>query len=205
MIRGELRRSLSRALTSVAAAVVLVACSKPAEVSQPPLVIRSGDVCVVCGMYIDGQPGPRGEAYVDGDGGVLKFGSTRDFFAYVTRADIGSRLESAYVQDAAHIVWAHPSDAADSFVDARKAYYVAWQPLPGEMGPTFASFANRADAETFVRRDGGAILRFEQITAALVSGLDYRCPGPKSPFFELSTRSHCVIVPDAQGRIRTFR
>lgn len=205
MSRGEPGRYLSLALTGLAAAMLLAACAKPAEVSQPPLVIREGDVCAVCGMYIRGQPGPRGEAYVDGDAGVLKFGSTRDFFAYVTQSDIASRLESAYVQDTARIVWMHPADAADSFIDARTAWYVAWQPLPGEMGPTFASFAKRSDADTFVRRHGGAVLRFGEITATLVSGLDFRCPGPKSTLFALARQTHCVTQSHAQGQIRTFR
>lgn len=190
----------ARRLAAPAAAVLLVACGNRAAVNRPPVVIRSGDVCVVCGMYIQGMPGPRGEAYVEGDRGVMKFGSTRDFFAYVTRPDISARLESAYVQDSALIDWRHPSDAAKTFLDARKAYYVAWQPLPGGMGPTFASFARRADAEAFIRAYGGAILRFRQITPDLVSRLGDRCPGAGSPFFKLATQHHCLIVADARDR-----
>lgn len=199
MSRGARRRNLSWALTGLAATMLLGACSKPLEVSQPPIVIRSGDVCAACGMYISGLPGPRGEAYVEGDGGVLKFGSTRDFFAYVTQPDVASRLEGAFVQDTARIDWANPSNAADSFVDARKAYYVAWQPLAGEMGPTFASFAKRSDAQTFVRTHGGAVLRFGQITPALVSDLGFRCPGPGSPHFRTASRGHCAAALSARA------
>ena len=187
-------RSLAQWLIALATAALLAACGNDPAVSQPPLVIRSGDVCAVCGMYITHQPGPRGEAYVEARSGVLKFDSTRDFFAYVTQPDVVSRLESAYVQDAARIDWAHPSNAADSFTDAREAYYVAWQPLSGGMGPTFASFARRADADAFIRAHGGAVLRFDQITSTLVSGLDYRCPGPASPFFKLAAQAKCMNV-----------
>lgn len=188
-------RGAPRALSVIAAAAVLLgACSKSVEVNQPPLVIRSGDVCAACGMYISGEPGPRGEAYVDGDSEALKFGSTRDFFSYVTRDDVASRLESAYVQDTARIEWAHPSDAPDSFVDARTAYYVAWQPLSGEMGPTFASFAKRSDADAFVRSHGGAVLRFSDITAGLVSALGSRCPASGGPFSAVAIHAHCVIT-----------
>lgn len=190
----RVRRMPVRGLPALAAVALLAACGNDVPVSQPPVVIRSGDVCVVCGMYITQQPGPRGEAYVEAGSEALKFDSTRDFFAYVTQADVASRLESAYVQDSARIDWAHPSNAADSFTDARKAYYVAWQPLRGGMGPTFASFAGRADAEAFVRAHGGAVLRFSQITPALVSSLGYHCPGPGSAFFQLAAQSHCVTV-----------
>jgi copper chaperone NosL len=164
------RSSLVRWLIALATAALLAACGNDRAVSQPPLVIRSGDVCAVCGMYITHQPGPRGEAYVE----ALKFDSTRDFFAYVTQPDVVSRLESAYVQDTARIDWAPPSNAAESFIDARKAYYVAWQPLSGGMGPTFASFARRADADAFIRAHGGAVLRFDQITRPRT------CPGASS-------------------------
>lgn len=194
-----------RGLTGLVAATLLAACGHRAAVNRPPIVIRSGDTCATCGMYIQGMPGPRGEAYVEGESGVLKFGSTRDFFAYVTRADITPRLEEVYVQDTARIDWAHPSNAPKSFIDARRAYYVAWQPLHGGMGPTFASFAKLPDAEAFVRVHGGAILRFGQVTPALVSNLGYTCPGPGSPLFKLARQIHCVTTPDAQSRIRTDR
>lgn len=189
-----------RGLITLATAALLAACGSDPAVSQPPLVIRSGDVCAVCGMYITHQRGPRGEAYVEAQSRALKFDSTRDFFAYVTQPDVVSRLDSAYVQDTARIDWAHPTGAAESFIDARKAYYVAWQPLSGGMGPTFASFAIRADADAFVHAHGGAVLRFDQVTAALVSSLGYRCPGPESPFFQLAAQAHCVSISrDAPG------
>lgn len=196
---------LARGPVGVLAAALLAGCAKNVAVSRQPVVIRSGDVCATCGMYIQGKPGPRGEAYVENRKGVLKFGSTRDFFAYVTRADIASQLENAYVQDTARIEWAHPSNAANSFIDARKAYYVAWQPLTGGMGPTFASFARLADAQAFIRAHGGAVLRFDQITSDLVANLEVSCPGKGSPLYQLAARNHCVTVHDAQGRIRIDR
>lgn len=143
---------------------------------QPPVAIVKGDTCAVCGMEIAPFPGPRAEAYVQGEHKVLKFGSTRDFFAFITQPDTTNRLEALYVQDYAGLDWAHPVDRAQSFIDARTAYYVGFQPLEGEMGPTFAAFHSAADAGEFVRNYGGAILRFAQITPRLVSGLGLSCP-----------------------------
>jgi copper chaperone NosL len=177
------------------AAIGMVACSRSQSgPSSAAVAIEKGDVCTVCGMYIEGQPGPRGEAFVRGSAKALKFGSTRDFFAFVTQPDEAHRLRTLYVQDVAKIHWGHPSKAASSFTDARKATYVAWQARKGAMGPTFASFARRSDAEAFRKRFGGVLLQFAQITPQIVSALGYRCPLPGSPAYGLA--AHCLLERD---------
>ncbi len=188
-----------RVVAFLLAAAVGACGRQEAHLNQPAVDIKNGDTCVVCGMYITHYPGPRGEAYLSGVKGLLKFGSTRDFFAYVTRDDIVPRLQTLYVQDTARIDWTHPSNAAASFTDARTAYYVAWQPVAGEMGSTFASFAKRTDAEAFIGAHGGALLRFDQITPALVSGLTYTCPAASSPFYALAVKAKCVVKAGAMS------
>lgn len=158
--------------------------------SQIAIAIQKGDVCTVCGMEIEPQPGPRAEAYVAGK--PVKFGSTRDFFAFVTQPDVVHQLGALYVQDSARIDWAHPSGDPKSFVEARAAYYVGWQRLPGEMGPTFASFAGKTDAEAFRKINGGVLLRFDQITADMVTGLSDRCPAAVAPPDPVTTT--CVLA-----------
>jgi copper chaperone NosL len=173
---------ISGRLGSIAALLLtalLAACGGGERAQhQVPVAIRKGDMCAVCGMYIQDHPGPRAEAYVEGSAVPLKFGSTRDFFAYVLQPDNASQLQSLYVQDSARIDWKHPSDAPQSFVDARKASYVAWQPLPGGMGPTLASFADPADARAFIAEYGGQLLSFGDVTPQLISALGYACPAP---------------------------
>lgn len=162
----------------------LAGCGQhPSFPEQHAIDIDKGDVCAVCGMYIEAGPGPRAEAYVQGYKAPLKFGSTRDFFAYVLQPENKSGLQHLFVQDSARIDWTHPSNSAQTFVDARTAYYVAWQPLRGLMGPTFASFGNRREAETFVTKHGGEILRFDDITPELTSMLGYACPSKGSAAF----------------------
>ncbi|MEO9215562.1 MAG: nitrous oxide reductase accessory protein NosL [Rhodanobacter sp.] len=170
--------------------------------SQAPPVqaatdIHKGDACAVCGMYIDAGPGPRAEAWVQGYKSPLKFGSTRDFFAYVLDPENKARLQQLLVQDSAQINWQHPSNEARTFVDARTAWYVAWQPLSGLMGPTFASFAARGDAEAFARAQGGEVLGFAAVTPELTSLLGYVCPGAGSPGFALA--KGCTAAPHSVG------
>lgn len=173
-----------RVAAGVALLALLAGCG--GERHEPPVAIVKGDTCAVCGMDIGPYPGPRAEAYVAGLKEPLRFGGTRDFFAYVTQPDVATRLETLYVQDCARIDWAHPNGAVESFVDARTAYYVGWQPLAGEMGPTFAAFAKPEDAQAFIRAHGGALLRFEQITPQLVSALGHACPTDGSALARLA-------------------
>lgn len=165
-----------RPFLAVSAAIFLIGGCGRQKAAQPPVPIGKGDVSVLCGMYVADQPGPRAEAYIAGAAQPLSFGSTRDLFALATSGEMSHRMQTMYVQDTARIDWQHPSNGAGTFIDARKAYYVAWQPLVGAMGPTLASFAERERAEEFIRREGGELLTFDEITPDLVSTLGYQCP-----------------------------
>ncbi|MEY2152186.1 nitrous oxide reductase accessory protein NosL [Rhodanobacter sp. 115] len=181
-------------LPAVWLVLLLAACSgSRAPPRQAAVDIHKDDVCAVCGMYVSAGPGPRGEAWVHGYKTPLKFGSTRDFFAYVLEPENKARLQQLLVQDSAQINWRHPSNEARTFVDARTAWYVAWQPMSGLMGATFASFATRTDAEAFVHAHGGELLRFSDMTPELVSLLGFECPHPGSPAFALVKA--CAAAP----------
>lgn len=174
------------------AALALAGCAAEHSAQpEPAVAIAPGDVGAGCGMVIDGSPGPRAEAWIDGYTAPLKFGSTRDFFAYVLQPEHRLRVGHLYVQDSAAIDWRQPTDAAASFIAAREAYYVAWQPRLGMMGPTFASFATRSAADAFVARNGGQVLRFRDITPELVGLLEAGCPAPDSPAAALA--AGCVV------------
>lgn len=190
------RFALIEGLLAVLLVMLLAACGR----AQPPPVqsaldIHKGDACAVCGMYIEAGPGPRAEAWLQGYKAPLKFGSTRDFFAFVLDPENRARLQQLLVQDSARIHWQHPSNAASTFVDARSAWYVAWQPLTGLMGPTFASFAVREDAVAFIRARGGELLRFSDVTPQLTSLLGSACPVRGSPDFTLAKA--CIVAPHA--------
>lgn len=167
--------TLRRAAFVLALALLAGCGGKPAP-AHHAVDTHPDDACAVCGMYLDGSPGPRAEAWISGRSKPLMFDSTRDFFAYVLQPENQSALQELFVQDSARIDWQQPAHAAVSFIDARAAVYVAWQPLPGSMGPTLAPFASRAAAEAFKAEHGGAVLGFAEITPALVATLDYRCP-----------------------------
>ncbi|GLU34243.1 nitrous oxide reductase accessory protein NosL [Trinickia caryophylli] len=174
-------------VAALAAALVMAACgTRTVEDHRPPVEIKDTDTCAVCGMYVKGSTGPRAEAYAGDAPQPLKFESTRDLLAYAVQPDLAAQLGAVYVQDTARIDWQNPGGSPASFTDARTAFYVAWQPLPGGMGPTFASFAKRADAEAFVAAHGGQIMSFGEITPELVSQLQFTCPPPGSALAKLA-------------------
>lgn len=165
--------------------IVLVALLAGCNAAPPPIRhavnVLPGDTCAVCGMELTRSPGPRGQAWVAGHARPLMFDSTRDFFAYVLQPENQSGLQNLFVQDTTRIDWQHPGRDTVTFIDARKAVYVTWQPLPGSMGPTLAPFADRKAAAAFAQAHGGAVLTFAAITPDLIATLGYHCPAPAAP------------------------
>lgn len=152
-------------LLAALAAITLTACSGTDEqtTAKPdPVHFESGDECHVCGMIIEGFPGPKGEAITEKGQHVRKFCSTRDMFAWVLQPENIKRNHTLYVHDMARAPWESPDDTA--LVDARKAFYVVGSSRKGAMGPTLASFARQAEADSFASEYGGEVLAFSEIT-----------------------------------------
>jgi len=149
----------------------LSACDPATEhtVDLQPVPIADGDECHMCGMIISRFPGPKGEAFVQGASIPLKFCSTRDLFAFLTQPEAQANVLAAFVHDIGKTSWEAPT--VDAFIDARSAWYVADQPLRGAMGPTLASFAERAAAERFISEHGGRLLAYGEITPERISNL----------------------------------
>ncbi len=160
------------ALALILLASLLSGCGQsapPGGRRTAPVAIESGDECHVCGMLIGQFPGPKGEIFVTGADQPLKYCSTRDMFSELLQPEMKAAVEKVYVHDMGATDWDHPSDAA--FTDGRTAWYVAGHDLRGAMGPTLAAFAKRADAERFVAEHGGRLIRFEDVTLAMLATL----------------------------------
>lgn len=152
-------------LFATLAVFLLTACSSEEEqaVAKPnPVHFESGDECHVCGMIIEGFPGPKGQAITEKDQHVRKFCSTRDMFAWVLQPENVNRDHTLYVHDMAQTDWQNPNDTA--LIDARDAFYVAGSDRAGAMGPTLASFATERSANEFMKEYGGQVLKFGEIT-----------------------------------------
>ncbi len=152
-------------LLAALAVFTLTACSGNEEqtTARPdPVHFENGDECHVCGMIIEGFPGPKGQAITEKDQQVRKFCSTRDMFAWMLQPENVDREHTLYVHDMAQTEWQSPDDTA--MIDARDAFYVVGSERTGAMGPTLASFATESSAHEFMKEYGGQVLKYSEIT-----------------------------------------
>lgn len=126
------------------------------------------DKCPVCGMFVAKYPDFLGQLHFK-DGTVAYFDGTKDLCKfYLDPAAFGSRLKRAEVM--AVFVTDYYSLTA---IDALPAFYVIGSDVYGPMGRELIPFAKEADAKEFMRdHKGKRILRFREITPAIVGSLD---------------------------------
>ncbi len=151
--------------------ILMWGCSDKSSVDvvQRAVAIESADECHLCGMLIGNFPGPKGESYLRGQDLVQKFCSTRDLFSFLLQPENTHRITQVFVHDMAVAPWESPLDNA--FIDARTAFYVVGHNKTGAMGPTFAAFKQRADADRFSQEFGGRVIGFSDIDLALLSSM----------------------------------
>jgi len=160
---------LSRGLMLTFTLLVLNACSEPTEElksAQQAMAIESHQECHLCGMIITGFPGPKAQLYERGQQQSFKFCSTRDMFSYLLDPEHQHAIQTMYVHDMTITPWDHPDD--QTFIDARKAWYVVGHNRKGAMGPTLASFSDKKVADAFAQEYGGKVYRFNDISQQLL-------------------------------------
>ncbi|MCW8883851.1 MAG: nitrous oxide reductase accessory protein NosL [Motiliproteus sp.] len=139
--------------------------------AQTAVKIESGEECHLCGMIITNYPGPKGQLYERGRTQTHKFCSTRDMFAYLLDPENTHNIQTAYVHDMAVTPWDHPDD--ETYIDARKAWYVVGSNKKGAMGPTLGSFATEKNAKAFTEINGGQLYTFAQLDLELISSMGF--------------------------------
>lgn len=128
---------------------------------------KPGDKCPVCGMFVAKYPDFVAEVIFK-DGSYVVFDGAKDMFKYYQNMNkytrkVANDIGAVYVTDYYGL----------ELVDGRTAYYVVGSDVHGPMGRELIPFEKRADAEEF-RRDhkGRAVLRFNEVTPAVIKELD---------------------------------
>jgi copper chaperone NosL len=142
---------------------LLAACSQavPQVVAQEP---GSDTACVLDGMVLKDYPGPKAQVHY-AEGAPEFFCDLMELFGTLLAPEQKRKVTGMFVQDMGKTEWERPSG---SWIDAKTAIYVVGSKKPGSMGPTFGSFSSMADAEAFVSKEGGKIVRFDQVTTDMV-------------------------------------
>lgn len=143
---------------------VLAACNKTVQQALPQEP-DSGTACSLDGMVLKDYPGPKAQIHY-AEGSPDFFCDLMELFATLLAPEQKRAVSGVFVQDMGKAAWEHPEG---NWVNARTAIYVAGSKKAGSMGPTFGAFANMADAEAFVKKEGGKIVRFEQVTLDMVN------------------------------------
>ncbi|WP_250655311.1 nitrous oxide reductase accessory protein NosL [Alkalimarinus coralli] len=165
-----IRNTLKITMTTAFALLLLTACSNEEQTQQAkntPVAIESGDECHLCGMIITEFPGPKGELFEGRKSNVRKFCSTRDLMSWYLQPENKPNSKDIYVHDMSRSDWNSPND--EHMVNAKDAWFVAGSSMKGAMGPTLASFAQKADAEQFATKHGGKVIGFNDITMDILN------------------------------------
>ncbi|HRD35133.1 MAG TPA: nitrous oxide reductase accessory protein NosL [Rhodocyclaceae bacterium] len=160
--------SRRRFLVASAAAGLLAACGRGEGNRGSTLVaveIDDSTSCVLDGMLLADYPGPKAQIHYDGVAQPDWFCDTVEMFALYLKPEQARRVNAVFVQDMGKADWEQPRG---HWIDARSAIYVHGSTRRGSMGPTIASFAGEQDAQAFAAQYGGTVLRFADITPAMV-------------------------------------
>lgn len=144
--------------------IALAACNQatPKVVALEP---TSETACELDGMILKDYPGPKAQIHY-AEGKPEFFCDMMELFMMVLAPEQKRLITAVFVQDMGKTSWEHP---AGNWIDAKSAIYVVGSKKLGSMGPTFGSFSSMQDAEAFVQKEGGKILRFEQITQDMLN------------------------------------
>ncbi len=157
------RAAARRRTLLVAAVLVAAGCSKTAA-PPGPREITSETACSLDGMILADYPGPKGQiVYAQGEPDF--FCDTVELVSIVLRPEQSRPIVGVFTQDMGATDWTRPQG---HWIDAKTAWYVLGSDRKGSMGPTLATFARAEDAQAFAGKHGGRVLRFDQITPAMV-------------------------------------
>ena len=139
--------------------MLLAACT--AQESASPIKIDQATACSLDGMLLSDYPGPKAQIHYAGSSKPEFFCDTVEMFSMVLQPEERRKIIGVFTQDMGKADWVKPRG---NWINARSAYYVYGKNIIGSMGPTYASFANKDDAERYAKKYNGKIVRFNDVT-----------------------------------------
>ena len=165
--RGRRRALLSLPLLPPVLLALLAGVSEGGAAAAP-VTARPTDKCPVCGMFVAKYPDWIAQA-IYRDGSYVVFDGPKDLFKYVFNPQT-----YAPTKHAADIAALYVTDYYSlALTDGKVAWYVAGSDVLGPMGRELVPLAAEKEARQFmVDHKGKRLLRFAEVTADVVKGLD---------------------------------
>jgi copper chaperone NosL len=137
---------MTRIAVLLVLSVIVNGCYEETVAEKPdPVTLTAESVGYYCQMDMLEHEGPKAQIHIAGYPAPLWFSQVRDAVAYTRLPEETTEITAIYVNDMGRAKsWADPG--ADNWVDA--------DAIP---------FGAQGDAETFITRNGGTIVRFAEI------------------------------------------
>ncbi len=165
---GPERIRFRRNALAVAVLLAALLAGTAGTAEHRPVPPSDRDKCPVCGMFVAKYPDFVAEA-VYRDGAYAVFDGAKDLFKYLLALPAyapsrrPSDIVAVYVTDYYSL----------AFIDGKRALYVIGSDVHGPMGRELIPFAVEAEAREFMAdHKGKRLLRFEEVTADILKGLD---------------------------------
>jgi copper chaperone NosL len=130
--------------------------------------IKKTDRCPVCGMFVYKYPKWVAQIYFQ-DGSTYFYDGAKDMFKHIfdtgkyTPGKTADMIKAIYVTDYYEV----------ELIEAKSAFYVIGSDVLGPMGHELLPFKDQESAQEFLEdHKGKSIIRFPDITAALLETLD---------------------------------
>jgi copper chaperone NosL len=147
----------------VAGAFLLAACSEAtrAAIAEEP---AADTACALDGMVLHDFPGPKAQVHYT-EGQPDYYCDLTELFAVLQSPEHKRKVAGVFVQDAGKTDWAAPRG---HWIVAKDALFVVGSRKQGSMGATFGAFSSAQAAAAFVQKEGGTIVQFDHVTAAML-------------------------------------
>lgn len=159
------RRNVLLGLGLLSIQGLLAACSRNASIARAPVDFDAAATCALDGMLLGDYPGPKAQIFFGDDVRPVWYCDTVEMFSTLLRPEQVRAVSAVYTQDMALADWDLPRG---HWFDARTGFYVSGSRRRGSMGPTIAGFAREDAAIKFASAYGGNVLRFADVTPAMV-------------------------------------
>jgi copper chaperone NosL len=159
-----MKRLLKCMIVALLVSSVGIAWGGAAQPRKP----AAGDKCPVCGMFVAKFPDFAAQVHFK-DGSVYYFDGSKDLFKYYLNSERYTPGKKK-----ADIRTIYVTNYYDLFlIDGTTAWYVNGSNVFGSMGRELIAFARESEAREFKKdHKGKSLLRFKDITPAIIKGLD---------------------------------